>query len=76
MALEFSSKVVLSTDKRYLFLEDNYNESDGNSSIKDLFLEYYAEGLQYDLGFDLDIRYTLVPTVLITFNTTKTENEE
>ena len=76
MALEFSSSAILSTDKRYLFLEDNYNESDGNPSIKDLFLEYYDEGLQYELGFDSDTRYTLVPTALLTFNATKTENEK
>lgn len=74
MALEFYNKAVLSTDKRYFFLEDNYNESDGHASISALFLEYYDEGLQFELGFDSDRRYTLLPTVLITFNITKTEN--
>lgn len=76
MALGFYSKVLLSTDKKYLFLEDDYNESDGNCSMQDLFLEYCDEGLQFELGFDSDTRYSLLPKVLLTFNTTKTENEE
>ena len=76
MALEFSSKVILSTDKRYLFLEDESNESDGYRDIVDLFTEYYNEGLQYYLGHDTDIRFLLTPIQLLTFNTeTETETE-
>ena len=76
MALELSKSTVLSTDKKYLFLENSYNESGGNASIKNLFLGYYDEGLQYDLGFDTDQRFPLVPSKLLTFNETETETEE
>ena len=73
MALEFSSRVILSTDKKYLFLEDDSYESDGNGDIVDLFTEYYNEGLQYFLDHDTDIRFPLTPVQLQTFNT-ETEN--
>ena len=73
MALEYSKTTILSTDKKYLFLEDDSYESDGYSGIMDLFLEYTASGLDFSLGHDTDKRFPLTPVQLLTFNT-ETEN--
>ena len=76
MALEFSKSTILSTDKRYFFLEDEERESNGfdtSDSFQCLYLEYEVEGLTYDLGFDTDPRFPLVPSKLLTFNETETE---
>lgn len=69
MALESFENAILSTDKRYFFLEDAARESDGNKDLYDLFLEESY----FDLGFDEDQRYPLVPSKLLTFNETETE---
>lgn len=73
MALGFSRTLILSTDKKYLFLEDYINESDGYVEIMDLFTKYKDQGLQYSLGTDTNIRFPLTPIQLLTFNT-ETEN--
>ena len=74
MALEFSKRPILSTDKRYFFLEDYENESDGNKDLFGLFKEIIQEGLQFHLGYDKDRRYPLVPSKLLAFdNDTETE---
>ena len=73
MALELSRTTVLSTDKSYFFLEDSENESDGNKDLFDLFEEIIQECLQFHLGYDKDRRYPLVPSKLLTFNETETE---
>ena len=75
MALEFSRSTILSTDKRYFFLEDNTLETDGFEFIKDV-LAMFADAEVYDLGYDTDPRWWLIPGKLLTFNTTETENEE
>ena len=69
MALESFENAILSTDKQYFFLEDAARESDGNKDLIDLFLD----GSHFDLGFDEDKRYPLVPSKLLTFNETETE---
>ncbi len=73
MALELSRTTVLSTDKRYFFLEDSENESDGNKDLFGLFKEIIQERLQFHLGYDKDRRYPLVLSKLLTFNETETE---
>jgi hypothetical protein len=78
MALEFSRSTVLSTDKRYFFLEDEERESNGYDapdSFHLLFLEYREEELTYELGEDTDPRFPLIPSKLLTFNN-DTETEE
>jgi hypothetical protein len=69
MALESFEFPVLSTDKQYFFLEDIARESDGNKDLYNLFLDESY----YNLGFDEDQRYPLVPSKLLTFNETETE---
>ena len=69
MALEYFEFPVLSTDKQYFFLEDAARESDGNKDLIALFLD----GGCYELGLDEDKRYPLVPSKLLTFNETETE---
>lgn len=72
MALEFSRSTILSTDKRYFFLEDNTLETDGFENIKEVFANKDTE--VYDLGTDTDPRWWLIPGKLLKFN--QTENEE
>lgn len=73
MALEFSRSTILSTDKRYFFLEDNTLETDGFGFIIEVF-HRHQDAEVYDLGSDTDPRFPLVPGKLLKFN--QTENEE
>lgn len=74
MALE-SFKGVLSTDKRYWFLENNEYETDGYLNLKEVLVSYEDVLLPFNLGNDTDTRYWLLPYQLLTFNTeTETEN--
>lgn len=41
MALEFSNTTLMTTDKKYFFLESPEKESDGYSELKDMFHEYF-----------------------------------
>lgn len=78
MALGFSSRVVLSTDKKYFFLEDEENETDGYDApyaLEKLFEQIVNYGFEFTLGTDKDPRWWLMPAKLLTFNTkTETEN--
>ena len=74
MALELSKSTVLSTDTKYFFLEDNILETGGFKLIAEVFDGEDVE--VYDLGFDTDPRFPLVPSKLLTFNETETETEE
>lgn len=64
MALEFSKSIILSTDKRYFFLEGGEKESDGYERLSALFSDSF---LCYTLGTDDDLRYPLIPATLLTF---------
>ena len=76
MALE-SFKGVLSTDKKYWFLEDQESETDGYQDLIEVLESYEDVLLPFSLGYDTDTRYWLLPYQLLAFNTeTETENEE
>lgn len=78
MDLGFSSRTILSADKRYFFLEDEENETDGydapHALIK-VFEQAINNGFEYTLGTDKDPRWWLMPAKLLTF-ITETENCE
>ena len=72
MALGFCKDTVLSTDKRYFFLENKAYETNGYDApdaFYALFEEYSVSGFIYNLGEDKDPRYSLVTSTLLTFNT-------
>ena len=61
-----SSDLILSTDKKYFFLETKKEEGDGFMVLRDLFFQLDKQDF-FGLGTDPDQKYWLLPAQLLTF---------